>query len=141
MLTRKTYKYRLYPTRHQMRLLEHTLDLCRELYNAALQHRRDAYRMAGKTISFTEQSAALVECKEVRPDLADVYSQVLQDVLHRIDKTFKAFFARRGYPRFKGRNRYNGFTYPQLGWSLHNDRLTLSKIGVLKLKLHRPVCG
>lgn len=141
MLTRKTYKYRLYPTRHQARLLEHTLGLCRELYNAALQHRRDAYRMAGKSISFAEQSAALVECKEVRPDLADVYSQVLQDVLHRVDKTFKAFFACGGYPRFKGKNRYDSFTYPQLGWSLRNDRLTLSKIGVLKLKLHRPVCG
>ena len=83
MLTRRTYKYILRPTQRQARLLQHNLDLCRELYNAALQHRRDAYRMAGKGVSFTEQSAALVECKKVRPDLANVYSQTLQDVLHR----------------------------------------------------------
>src|SRR5436189_5978133 len=93
-LSRKTYKYRLLPTRHQEKLLGHTLGLCRELYNAALQHRRDAYRMAGKSISFAEQSAALVECKQVRPDIADVYSQTLQEVLHRVDRTLQAFFVR-----------------------------------------------
>src|SRR2546428_11580278 len=139
-LSRKTYKYRLLPTRHQEKVLGHTLALCRELYNAALQHRRDAYRMAGKSISFAEQSAALAECKQVRPDLADVYGQILQDVLHRVDRTFKAFFARvkrgdtPGYPRFQGRDRYASFTYPQLGWSVLGQRLTLSKIGTLKLK-------
>jgi len=121
--------------------------LCRELYNAALQHRRDAYRMAGKGVSFTEQSAALVECKKVRPDLANVYSQTLQDVLHRVDKAFKAFYARvklgsnAGFPRFRSYDRYDSFTYPQLGWSLQNDRLTLSKVGTLKVKLHRPIQG
>jgi putative transposase len=109
--------------------------------------------MALKSISFAEQCATLVECKQVRPDLADVYSQTLQDVLHRVDKTFKAFFHRGGYPRFKGRYVYDSFTYPQLGWSLHSVHspersrmgrlawLTLSKIGTLKLRLHRPICG
>jgi putative transposase len=148
--TRRTYKYRLCPTSRQARLLEHHLHLCRELYNAALQHRRDAYRMAGKSIGFAEQSAALVDCKAVRPDLAEVYSQTLQDVLHRVDRAFKAFFERvkrgdspgsPGFPRFQGRDRYSSLTYPQSGWSLHNDSLTLSKVGTMKLKLHRPVCG
>jgi putative transposase len=106
--------------------------------------------MAGKSISFAQQSAALVECKEVRPDLADVYSQTLQDVLHRVDKAFKAFYSRVskqehgkkvGYPRFQGRDRYDSFTFPQLGWSLRSNKLKLSKIGTLKVKLHRPVCG
>lgn len=147
MQTRRTYKYRLFPTSRQARVLQHNLDLCRELYNAALQHRRDAYRMAGKSVSFAEQSAALIECKEVRPDLTDVYAQTLQDVLRRVDKTFKAFFARvkrgdkAGFPRFRAYDRYDSFTYPQHGWSLQNDRLALSKIGTLKVKLHRPVCG
>ncbi len=145
--TRRTYKYILRPTSGQERVLQHTLDLCRELYNAALQHRRDAYRMARKSINFAKQSAALIECKEVRPDLAGVYSQTLQDVLHRVDKAFKAFYTRAkrgdkaGYPRFKAYDRYDSFTYPQLGWSLKNSTLTLSKIGALKVKLHRPVCG
>ena len=150
MAVRRTYKYILSPTRRQAQLLQHNLDLCRELYNAALQHRRDAYRMAGKSVSFAEQCASLVECKVVRPDLSDVYSQTLQDVLHRVDRAFKAFFLRvkrgekagkPGYPRYRAYERYNSITYPQLGWSLHNNRLTLSKLGTLKLKLHRPVQG
>lgn len=147
MLARRTYKYILRPTSGQARKLQHTLDLCRELYNAALQHRKDAYRMAGKSVNFAEQSAALIECKEVRPDLADVYSQTLQDVLHRVDRAFKAFFSRvskgekAGYPRFQAKDRYDSFTYPQLGWSLHTNKLSLSKIGTLRVKLHRPVSG
>ena len=135
MLALKSYKYRLYPTHAHEKLLEATLDLCRELYNAALQERRDAYRMAGKSLGFAQQSAELPECKRERPDLESVYSQVLQDVLHRVNKAFKAFFRRvrvgekPGYPRFQGRDRYDSFTYPQLGWSLLHDQLTLSKIG------------
>lgn len=147
MLTRRTYKYLLRPTQRQARILQHTLDLCRELYNAALQHRRDAYKMAGKSINYYEQANMLTECKQQRPDLCDVYSQTLQDVLHRVDKAFKAFFSRvsrgeqAGYPRFQAKDRYDSFTYPQLGWSLHSNKLTLSKVGTVKLKLHRPVSG
>lgn len=147
MLAHRTYKYRLYPTHAQESLLDETLDLCRELYNAALQERRDAYRMAGKTLTFAHQSAELPECKRWRPELGRVFSQTLQNVLHRVDTAFQAFFRRvkagekPGYPRFQGRERYDSFTYPQLGWSLLNDRLTLSKIGTLGVKLHRPVGG
>ena len=52
---------------------------------AALQERRDAYRMAGKPISYAQQCAELPECKEVRPDLAEVPAQVLQDAVKRVD--------------------------------------------------------
>jgi putative transposase len=146
-LTRKAYKFRIYPTSGKIAKFEHTLDLCRELYNGALQERRDAYRMAGKSLNYYDQQNQLSEIKEVRPDLCEVHSQVLQDVLKRVDKSFKGFFARckrgdtPGFPRFQGKGRYNSFTYPQGGWSLHNDKLTLSKIGTFKVKLHREVLG
>jgi putative transposase len=145
--TRRAYKFKLKPTRKQEKLLGGQLGLCRELYNAALQERRDAYRMCGKSISYVDQANQLPAIKEVRPDLAGVHSQVLQDVLKRVEKAFKGFFSRlklgvkAGYPRFRGRDRYDSFTYPQGGWSLTNERLTLSKLGTLKVKLHRPVWG
>jgi putative transposase len=145
--TRKTYKFRLHPTRAQITKFEHTLDLCRELYNAALKERREAYRMCGKSLGYYDQANQLPAIKAVRPDLEVVYSQVLQDVLRRVDKTFKAFFdrvkrgARAGFPRFKGRDRFDSFTYPQAGWSVKNDRLTLSKIGTIRFNLHRQVLG
>jgi putative transposase len=68
-------------------------------------------------------------------------------VLRRLDKTFKHFFRRikkgekAGYPRFKGQYRYDSFTYPQSGFSLdyHHQKLRLSKIGAITIKLHRPI--
>jgi putative transposase len=83
--------------------------------------------------------------KTISPVLHAVHSQVLQDVLRRLDKTFKNFFTRvknsekAGYPRFKGGNRYHSFTYPQSGFVLTKKTLLLSKIGEVNLKYHRPL--
>lgn len=145
---RKAFKYRLYPNKQQERTLFWTLARCRELYNAALSERRDAYKMAGKSISYYEQKRDLPEIKNVlREEYQHIHSQVLQDVLLRLERAFQAFFRRAangekpGYPRFQGRNRYNSFTYPQGGYHLEDGRATLSKIGSIKIKLHRPVEG
>lgn len=146
---RRAYKYRLYPTRKQDARLQQTLNVCRELYNAALEERRKAWRLNGIHISYREQALQLPPLKELRPDVAESHSQVLQDVLRRLEKTFQAFFRRchngetPGYPRFKGFNRYDSFTYPQYpsGASLRDNHLYLSKIGGVKIKLHRAIKG
>lgn len=144
----KAYKYRLYPNQEQARTLFWTLTRCRELYNAALSERRDAYRYAQQSITYRMQQQDLPEIKNVlREEYQNIHSQVLQDVLRRLDKAFQAFFRRvangekPGYPRFQGRNRYHSFTYPQGGYRLCEKRVTLSKIGSLKIKLHRPIEG
>ncbi|HEY7350623.1 MAG TPA: transposase [Ktedonobacterales bacterium] len=147
MLTRKAFKYRLSPTRAQERILLWTLTRCRELYNAALQERRDAYRMGGVSIRGFHQINQLPEIKQERPEYADIHSQILQDVLRRVDKAMQGFFRRvkvgqkPGYPRFQGRNRYDSFMYPQAGFALAGERLTLSKLGDVKVRLHRPLVG
>lgn len=141
MSSLKAYKYRLYPTKKQAIRLQEVLDRCRELYNAALQERKDAYRMAHVSIGYNQQAAQLPDIKEIRPEYADIHSQVLQDTLRRVDKAFKAFFRRvkngerPGYPRFQAYDRYDSFTFPQSGFSLTADnRVCLSKIGTLKVK-------
>ena len=135
-MLRKSFKYRLSPTRKQEQALQWTLDRCRELYNAALQERRDAYRMCHLSLNYYDQAAQLSDIKECREEYKDTHSQVLQDVLRRVEKGMKAFYRRvkqgekAGYPRFQGRDRYNSFTYPQGGYSLtHENRVSLSKIG------------
>jgi len=146
---RKANKFRLYPTKQQEKTLFWTLTRCRELYNAALAERKEAYRMAGKSITYYEQKRDLPEIKaELREEYQQIHSQVLQDVLLRLKRAFDAFFRRvengeePGYPRFQGRNRYNSFTYPQGGYSLtHDSRLCLSKIGSIKITLHHPLEG
>ncbi|WP_297157252.1 transposase [Thermogemmatispora sp.] len=147
-MAKQTYTFRLYPTRKQEQTFAWTLDRCRELYNAALQERKDAYRMAGKRITYSDQANQLPEIKAVREEYQDIYSQILQDVLRRVEKAFQAFFRRvkhgekPGYPRFRGAGRYDSFTYPQAGFSLtHDRRVALSKIGSIKVKLHRRIEG
>src|SRR6266511_2964394 len=90
----KSYKYRVYPSRAQQSRLEQALALCCELYNAALEERREAYRLAHKSISYQDQQNQLPEIKAIRPEFALIHSQVLQDVLRRLDKAFDAFFRR-----------------------------------------------
>src|SRR2546429_2750860 len=144
---RKAYKFRLSPNKQQEEKLFWTVNRCQELYNAALSERKDAYRLAGNAISYYEQKRDLPEIKEIRPEYNDIHSQVLQDVLLRLKRAFDRFFERvkngekPGYPRFQGRNRYNSFTYPQSGFSLEEKHITLSKIGTLRVKVHRKVEG
>src|SRR5437773_5371307 len=110
---RKAFKFRIYPTKKQASIMEHTLDICCELYNAGLQERRDAYKLAGISINYTQQQNQLPLVKESRSDLKQVHSLVLQDSLRRLDKAFQAFFRRisngetPGYPRFRSRYRYD----------------------------------
>src|SRR5207245_5649723 len=117
------------------------LDRCRELYNAGLQERRDAYEMAVRqhpnyydeetrkqlsrehAVGYYEQKHDLVDIKELRPEYQEIASHVLQDVILRVKHTFDRLFERMkngekpGYPRFKGRNQYHSFTYPDhAGW-------------------------
>lgn len=144
---KRAFKYRIYPTKAQITTFERWIDVCRELYNAALEERREAWK-SKVSIGFKTQSAQLPEIKEARPDVEAVYSQVLQNALHRVDFAFQAFFRRAkngevpGYPRFKGRDRYSSLTFPQAqAFSVSGKRLCLSKIGEVKIKLHRPIEG
>lgn len=165
-MSKHTYKFRLYPTRKQEALLTWTLDRCRELYNASLQERRDAYNFHVKQhpgyydestrkqlshelcVGYCDQANQLSEIKASRPEYNDIYSQVLQDVLRRVKKAFDAFFRRvreggdPGYPRFQGKGRYDSFTYPQSGFCLtHDNRVSLAKISLIKVKMHREIKG
>jgi putative transposase len=150
----KTFQYRLYPTKKQQTMLNKWLALCCETYNAALQERRDAYRVADNSIGYSHQCAELPACKEVRPELAEVNSQVLQDVLKRVDRAFDSFFRRvkegqrPGYPRFRSRSRYQSLTFKQYQNSFdvqdgkkRQGTLMLSKLGHLKMVMHRPLTG
>jgi len=157
----KAYKYRLYSNTATTEQLQWVLDRCRELYNAALDERKSAYRIAGKSIGYYEQKRDLVEIKEsIRPEYQDIASHVLQDVVLRVKRAYDNFFRRvkngekPGYPRFQGRNRYDSFTYPDgAGWKLEAKersphkkgtvrvKLHLTKIGTVTLHLHRDLAG
>src|SRR5918999_956692 len=146
---RKTFKYRLYPTKKQAALLDAQLAEACRLYNAALQERRDAWKMRKTSILYSQQSKQL---KDIRAagDLRLVNYKTCQHVLRRVDQTFQAFFRRvkqgkkAGYPRFKSLTRFHSYTFPVYGNGCklrENNRLYIMGVGELKLKLHRPLAG
>src|SRR5579883_1272957 len=114
-MPRKAFKYRLSPTPKQEQHLLFVLRRCRELYNSGLEQRKAFYQMRRKSLGYTQQAAGLADIKMAYPAYQDIYSQVLQDVLRRLDKAFAAFFRRfkhgekPGFPRFQGQGRYHSF--------------------------------
>jgi len=148
MFVRKTtFRYRLYPTAKQITIMRHTLDECRWLYNHLLEQRKYIWEELGGSLSMYDQMKTFPALKIERSSLTTVHSQILQNVAVRVDLAFKAFFRRvksgekAGYPRFRGVGRYDSFTYPQSGYSVSHNSVTLSKIGTVKTIIHRPVKG
>jgi putative transposase len=146
---RKTYKYKLKPTAAQEQELGRVLELCRWLYNTALEQRIVAYRRAAVSVSRFQQEAELKDIRAAFPEFAAIHSHVLQDVLARLDKTYQAFFRRvqvgekAGFPRYQGRERWHSFTYKEFGngATLDNCFLVLSKIGRIAVRWSRPIEG
>lgn len=144
-------KYRLYPTKAQSRFLDGELREACSLYNAppAKQERDSAWKTWRKSINYYDQANQL---KAVRADGCLTLSNFscCQDVLRRVDKTYKAFFARvkrgekPGFPRYRSARSYDSLTFPSYGDGcrlLDNGKLRIQGAGHIKVKLHRPVEG
>lgn len=143
----KTFKYRLNPTRKQITTMNQTLEECRWLYNHFLEERKTSWEEKEASLNYHSQAVSLPGLKKDKLALLNIHSQVLQNVAVRVDLAFKAFFRRvksgekPGYPRFKGKERYDSFTFPQSGFKIKDGSLSVSKIGNIRMKYHRPVDG
>ncbi|MBM3200139.1 IS200/IS605 family element transposase accessory protein TnpB, partial [Candidatus Woesearchaeota archaeon] len=146
-LVNRTYKFRIFPSRTVAKKLEKTLDACRFLYNSELEYEKQAYFFNKEFVSKVELNNLIPSWKAINPSLKKVHSQVLQNVSDRLVKSFEGFFGRikhgekAGFPRFKSRERYDSFTYPQSGFKVEKNKLKLSKIGLMNVKLHRKIKG
>ncbi len=113
-----------------------TLETCRRLYNYAVADRIKSHS------KFYDQEKAMVQRKKENKHLKAVHSQVLLDALFRVDKSFKAYFTGLSrFPKFKRHSHYNSSSYPQSGFKLNGNKLYLSKIGNVKIVLHRKISG
>jgi putative transposase len=151
---RRAYVFRLRPTARQHVALAACVESHRELYNAALQERRDAWAVSKIRIYYGDQSAQLTEIRAARPDQAVWSFSSQQATLRRLNKAFAGFFRRvktakpgvkPGYPRFKGKARFDGVEWPKDGdgarWLPDAKRVYLQGIGQVKVHLHRQVQG
>ncbi len=155
-MNRNCLKLRLYPDRAQERALNDTLETCRLVYNSLVGDRKFQYDTEKVSVGrYTQQaylpkwkSKMLPGGKKGHPELKAVYSQVLQDVVHRVDLAFKAFFDRAakgetpGFPRPKGEGQYDSITFTQNdSFKVCDSTIRLAKIGQVKAKLHRRPWG
>lgn len=145
---RRSFKYRIYPNKIQRERLEHSLDLLRTFYNAALQERKQAWELNRVRVSCFDQINQIPEIRNsLNTDYQAITSNTLSQTLRKLDKAFQAFFRRvkagekPGYPRFKGKAFFNSIIYNGSGYRFKNDKLNMSRIGDIKIKLSRPVEG
>lgn len=144
---RKTYQFRLYPSKKQIKALQISLNACRWVYNKTIEVRKQAWEERKESLSRYDTNSFLPIWKKEIPNLENAYSQCLQNAQLRVDLAFRAFFLRvknkekPGYPRFRGSNRYDSFTFPQSGFTLVKNSLKLFKIGSVRIKKHREIKG
>jgi putative transposase len=118
---RRTFVYKLKPTVVQVHALERYLDVTRDLYNAALEQRIDAYRRSGQTRPWLAQSREIKECREAGL-LEGCHVHTAQGALRRLDLAYAAFFRRcasgakrKGFPRFKGHRHWRSVEFKEWG--------------------------
>jgi putative transposase len=145
----KTFKYKLYPSKKQSMLMDETVETCRHWYNACLEDRKNAWENEQRSVSKFEQLAKVKDYKKENPYAFRVHSHILQVVVADLDKAFQAFFRRvksggaPGYPRFKGKGRFDSFGLKEYGNGFRVDgrRLKVSGIGRIRVRWHRQMEG
>lgn len=145
----KTFCFRLYPSKAQARRLEEIRQTCRYFYNDCLAERKHTFEETGRTVLKGEQLRHVKERKRENPYAANVHSHILQLVVTDLDKAFAAFFRRvkageePGYPRFKGRHRFDSFGLKEYGngFKIDGRRLKVSGIGRIAVRWHREIAG
>jgi putative transposase len=159
LAVRRAYKLRAYPTRPQEgRAVRLLADHC-DLYNAALQERREAWRMRHLSVSYSDQSAQLKEIRAADPDGQGRHSfTAQQQTLRRLNVVFAAYLKhiravkghkrRVGYPRFKPYQRFDQVLFVAgdgVKWEPVDGgrwaHATFRAVGRVRVKQHRPVVG
>jgi len=154
---RLSFKYRIYPNKEQEAKLLDIFDFCRFLYNNALEERISYYKTFEKSRTYVDQASFLPEIKAEFPkETSNIYSQTLQAIFKQLETAYKNFFRRvkqgeeaKGFPRFKGKNRFRSICFPQVSPKLDGGAIKLiddkhiqiSKIGNVKTEYHRPIQG
>lgn len=138
----RTVTHRILKARREdLARLDEVLEMCRQLYNAALQERRDAWLKQKVSITLFEQYKELTGLRHDEEEWAALDVEMVRStILKRVDEAFKAFFRRvksgkkPGYPRFKGKGRFDTLVFTDRGWKLKGNKLILRGIGWLRVR-------
>lgn len=143
----RSYTGRMKVTRKQSLALEALLSELCELYNAALQERRDAWKVCRKQITYYDQQEELTQLRALDPESAAFPVAIQRDPLRRVKRAFDGFFRRlkqkqkAGYPRFRSRERYDSFTVDSGSFSVEGCMVIIPKLGGLRFRTRCKIKG
>lgn len=144
MQTRRMFKFRIYPSKEQQRKIDDTIEVCRRTYNELREYRIETYEQTRKGLGKYDLNGCIIHMKSGRPQMVEVHSHVLQNTSDRLTNAFNNMFARikrgehkKGFPRYKKPQKYRSFCYPDSGFKIKDNKLYLSKIGMVNIKMHR----
>ena len=136
-----TYKYQLFPNQEQQEKLWQHANALNRLYNYFLDQKIKAYQESKISISKFDQQKQLPALKQEIPILKDIHSQVLQSVVHRLHRTYQAFFKNyskgQGFPKFRSCRDFFGILYPQAGFKIQDNKFHTTVYGMIKFKKYR----
>lgn len=145
-----TYKFRVYPTKSQGKIISKQLEICRQIYNRTLERRIEEYKNTKTTLSLPKCNKELTQWKKLDKQISLVHSQSLQNIQDRVELAFQGFFRRvklaksgekPGFPKFKDEGKVRSITYTQSGYKILGKHIELSKIGKIKTVFHRKIVG
>jgi len=143
----RSYLLRIRPNRAQVAAFGHVLSTNCDLYNAALQERRDAWRMCGKRIRRNDQQLQVTELHREHEDVREIALDIARDPIRRVDLAFEAFFRRMkagdppGFPRFRAKARYDSFSFGEGRPVIKENHIQIPRIGLIRFKTSRPILG
>jgi len=134
---KRNFKYRIYSNKQTIIKANYWLDLCKNLYNVALEQRILAWKQNHKSISYYYQTNEIPDLRKMFPEYKEIDAQALREPLHRVDFNFKAFWGRirrgerAGFPRFKNKNQYSSLTFYQNSWVIKRNYLFIRNLCVV----------
>ncbi len=146
----RAYKFRIYPDAARQAEIDERLVLAQQFYNKILEKSITSYKNGKTKASMAQFNRFAREIIQEDKKYLKLYSQTRCEIEYRLLKAYQNFFRRikegnkkAGFPRFRSIDRYKSITYPQDNgsFSIRKDRLRVSRIGTMKIEIHRKIGG
>ncbi len=150
MELKRAYKFKIYPDATRQEEIDERLILAQQFYNMLLEKSIKSYKNGKTKVSMAQFNRFVKEIIQEDKKYLKLYSQTRCEIEYRLLRAYQNFFRRikegnkkAGFPRFRSRDRYKSITYPQDNgsFSIKKGRLRVSRIGTMRIELHRKIEG
>lgn len=129
----KSYKFRIYPNKTQVKKLEQTFGCCRFVWNQYVEMFNNG-----------EKLKSITKLKKEFVFLNDISSIALQQVERNVHKTLTQFFNKErkvklGRPNFKNKRSKQSFSISEHGYHMYDRHIHIARVGKVKIVYDREI--